>query len=108
MIFTEHHDAPVANPDAIRILDNTVNRTSRSGQVIGPDQRITTYQALKSITDWAAYQYFEEELKGTIKAGKLADFVILDKNPVKIDPKELGKLQVVETIKEGNTVYRKP
>jgi len=108
MIFTEHHDAPVAKPDAIRILDNTVNRTSRSGRVLGPDQRVTAYQALKSITDWAAYQYFEEDRKGTIKAGKLADFVILDKNPVKIDPKELGALQVVETIKEGNTVYRKP
>ncbi len=108
MIFTEHHDAPVANPDAIRILDNTVNRTSRSGQVIGSDQRVTAYQALKSITEWAAYQYFEEDLKGTLKAGKLADFVILDKNPVKIDSKELGALQVLETIKEGNTVYRKP
>jgi hypothetical protein len=107
MLFTEHHDAPVANPDAIRILDNTVNRTSRSGKVIGPNQCVTAYQALQSITSWAAYQYFEEDRKGSIKAGKLADFVILDKNPVKIDPKQLGNLVVMETIKEGKQVYVK-
>jgi predicted amidohydrolase YtcJ len=105
MIFTEHHDAPVANPDAIRILSATVNRVSRSGLVIGPDQRVTTYQALKSITHWAAYAAFEENLKGTIEAGKLADFVILDKNPLKIDPMSIGELKVVSTIKEGKTIY---
>ena len=107
MIFTEHHDAPVANPDALRILDATVNRTTRSGQVLGPDQRVAPYQALKSITEWAAYQYFDEDIKGTISKGKLADFVILDKNPLKIEPSNLYKLQVLETIKEGNTVYKK-
>jgi predicted amidohydrolase YtcJ len=106
MIFTEHHDAPVANPDAIRILHATVNRVSRSGDVIGPDQRVNAYLALKSITDWAAYTAFEENLKGTIAAGKLADFVILDKNPLKIDPMSFGDLKVLETIKEGSTVYK--
>jgi hypothetical protein len=107
MIFTEHHDAPVANPDAIRVLSATVNRVSRSGLVIGPDQRVTTYQGLKSITDWAAYAAFEENLKGTIKAGKLADFVILDRNPLKIDPTEITSLQVLSTIKEGRTIYQR-
>jgi predicted amidohydrolase YtcJ len=107
MIFAEHHDAPVANPDAIRVLDATVNRVSRSGLVIGPDQRVTAYQGLKSITDWAAYAAFEENLKGTITAGKLADFVILDKNPLKIDPLEISKLQVLSTIKEGKTIYQR-
>jgi hypothetical protein len=107
MIFTEHHDAPVANPDAIRILATTVNRTSRSGDVIGPDQRVSPYIALKSITDWAAYQSFEDDIKGTLKAGKLADFVILDKNPCKIDPAAINDLKVLETIKEGKTVYKR-
>jgi predicted amidohydrolase YtcJ len=106
MIFTEHHDAPVANPNALRVLSATVNRTSRSGIVIGPDQRVSPYIALKSITDWASYQAFEEKQKGTIKAGKLADFVILDRNPLTIDPLELDKLKVMETIKEGKTVYK--
>jgi len=105
MIFTQHHDAPVAFPDALRILHATVNRVSRSGDVIGPDQRVPVYTALKSITTWAAYQAFEENLKGTLKAGKLADFVILDKNPLKIEPMELDKLKVMSTIKEGKTIY---
>jgi predicted amidohydrolase YtcJ len=105
MIFTEHHDAPVAFPDAFRILSATVNRVSRTGQIIGPDQRVPVYIALKSITAWAAYQAFEENLKGTLKEGKLADFVILDKNPLKIEPMQLANLKVMSTIKEGKTIY---
>jgi len=105
MIFTQHHDAPVAFPDAFRILSATVNRVSRTGQIIGPDQRVPVYIALKSITTWAAYQAFEENLKGTLKEGKLADFVILDKNPMKIEPMDLSNLKVISTIKEGKTIY---
>jgi predicted amidohydrolase YtcJ len=105
MIFTQHHDAPVAFPDAFRILSATVNRVSRTGQIIGPDQRVPVYIALKSITAWAAYQAFEENLKGTLKEGKLADFVILDKNPMKIEPMDLSNLKVISTIKEGKTIY---
>jgi len=105
MIFTEHHDAPVALPNSIMILHTAVNRTSRSGDIIGPDQRISPYIALKSITEWAAYQYFEKDKKGTIKEGKLADLVILDKNPLKITPSEIMNIQVLETIKEGNNIY---
>lgn len=105
MIFTQHHDAPVAFPDALRVLHATVNRVSRSGDIIGPDQRVPVYIALKSITDWAAYQAFEENLKGTIKTGKLADFVILDRNPLKIDPMDISGLKVMATIKEGKTIY---
>ncbi len=107
MLFTEHHDAPVAFPDALRVLHSTVNRVSRSGDILGPDQRVSPYVALKSITDWAAYQAFEEDLKGTISAGKLADFVILDKNPLKIDPMAITSIAVVSTIKEGKPIYNK-
>ena len=107
MLLTNHHDAPVANPDALRILDAAVNRTTRTGKLLGADQRMTPYQALKSLTEWAAYQYFDEDIKGILAEGKLADFVILDKNPLKIDPQNLHKLQVIETIKEGEAVYRK-
>jgi predicted amidohydrolase YtcJ len=107
MIFTQHHDAPVAFPDALRVLHATVNRVSRSGDIIGPDQRVSSYIALKSITAWAAYQGFEENLKGTITAGKLADFVILDKNPLKIDPLTITDISINATIKEGKTIYNK-
>jgi len=107
IIFTQHHDAPVALPSSIAILATQVNRITRSGKVLGPDQRVGTFDALRSITVNAAYQYFEEDRKGTIEEGKLADFVILDKNPLKVEPEALWDLQVLETIKEGETVYRK-
>ena len=107
MIFTQHHDAPVALPNSLMILYATVNRISRSGDVIGPNERISPYNALRSITSWAAYQYFEEERKGTLEKGKLADLVVLDKNPLKIDSKQIKDIQVIETIKEGNVVYQK-
>jgi predicted amidohydrolase YtcJ len=106
MIFTEHHDAPVALPNSLMILHSIVNRTSRSGDIIGPDQRVSPYIALKSITDWAAYQYFEEDRKGTITEGKLADLVILDRNPLKVAASDIMNIQVLETIKEGSHVYQ--
>lgn len=105
MWFTEHHDAPVALPSSIMILHTTVNRTTRSGAVLGEDQRVSPYIALKSITDWASRQYFEENSKGTISVGKLADLVILDKDPLKVDPTKIHEIRVLETIKEGQTVF---
>jgi predicted amidohydrolase YtcJ len=107
MVFTQHHDAPVALPSSIAILASQVNRTTRSGQVLGPDQRVTPMEALKSITIHAAYQYFEEGSKGSIEPGKLADLVILSDDPLSIDPEALWNLEVVETIKEGETVFKK-
>ncbi len=106
MIYTQHHDAPVALPNSIAILATQVNRTTRSGEVLGPDQRVSVYDALRSITSNAAYQYFEEDRKGTIEVGKLADFVILDRNPLEVESQKLWDLQVLETIKEGQTVFR--
>ena len=108
MRFTQHHDAPVALPSAIMILHTTVNRSSRSGDVIGPDQRVSPFIALKSITEWAAWQYFEEQTKGTLTAGKLADLVILDKDPTAVAPETIKDIRVLETIKEGRTVYKAP
>jgi predicted amidohydrolase YtcJ len=54
----------------------------------------------------AAYQLKEEKAKGTLEAGKLADLVILEKNPLKVEPTTIKDIVVVETIKEGRTVYR--
>jgi len=107
LMVTSHTDAPVAFPNLMMVLWTTVNRVSRSGEVIGPDERLTPYQALKSITIWGAYQHFEEDRKGTIAEGKLADFVILDQNPLKVDPMVLKDIAILETIKEGETVYRR-
>lgn len=108
MLFTEHHDAPVAFPDAIAILDAVVNRRTRSRDILGPDQRLPVDIALKSITLWAAWQHFEEAKKGSIEVGKQADFVVLSDNPMKIDPEKLRSVKVVETIKQGKTIYPAP
>ncbi len=106
MIFTSHHDAPVAFPDSMRVLDATVTRVARgSGKVIGPDQRVDVVTALKAMTIWPAWQHYEEASKGSIEVGKLADFVILDKDPTAVDPDSLDQLKVTETIKEGETVF---
>lgn len=104
---TSHTDAPVALPNLMLILWTTVNRVSRSGSVMGPEERLTPYEALKSITIWGAEQFFEENKKGTLTVGKLADLVVLDKNPLKVDPMKLKDIVVLETIKEGKTVYKK-
>lgn len=108
MIFTEHHDSPVAFPDAMAILDAVVNRRTRSGDILGPTQRLPIDVALKSITLWAAWQHFEEGSKGSIEPGKVADFVVLSKNPVKVPSAQLRSIKVLETIKDGKTIYRAP
>lgn len=107
LMFSTHHDAPVALPDALRVLDATVNRTTRTDQVLGPEQRVSVYTALQAMTTWPAYQHFEESSKGQLKQGMQADLIILDKNPLKIKPVELHNLQVLETISRGETVYSK-
>jgi predicted amidohydrolase YtcJ len=103
--FGTHHDAPVAFPDSMRILDATVTRRSRSGDIIGPDQRVDVITALKAMTIWPAWQHFEEANKGSIEVGKLADFVILSDDPTAVDPETLDQLKVTETVKEGVSVY---
>jgi predicted amidohydrolase YtcJ len=103
---TNHTDFNVCPIDQMFVVWTAVNRVSRGGEVIGPDQRITPLEALKAITINAAYQYFEEKSKGSIEPGKLADLVILDKNPLKVDPMAIKDIKVVETIKEGKTIYK--
>jgi len=106
LVVTSHTDAPVALPNLMQVMWATVNRVSRSGKVIGPDERLTPIEALKSITLWGAYEHFEEKTKGSIEVGKLADLVILDRNPLTVDPLTINKIVVLETIKEGKTIYR--
>ena len=106
--FTYSHDAPVSPvPSILALVDAGVNRLSGSGKVVGPDERVAAYDALRAVTSTAAYQLKEEKTKGTLEPGKLADLVILDKNPLKVEPTTIKDIAVVETIKEGRTVYRR-
>jgi predicted amidohydrolase YtcJ len=106
MNFSQYHDAPVALPSAIRILSSVVTRRTRSGDILGAEQCIPLEAGLKYLTIWPAYHHYEEKHRGSIEVGKLADFVILDRNPLKIDTQDLAMLKVQETIKEGKTIYR--
>jgi hypothetical protein len=106
--FTFSHDAPVSpTPSILDLVDAGVNRLSGSGKVVGPDERVSPYDALRAVTATAAYQLKEEKNKGTLEAGKLADLVILDKNPLKVEPTTIKKILVLETIKEGKTVFER-
>ena len=104
---TNHTDFYVAPLDQMFMMWSAVNRVSREGEVLGPDQRITPMEALKSQTLWAAEQYGEQASKGTLEAGKLADMVILDRNPLKVEPMAIKDIKVVETVKEGTSIYKR-
>ncbi|GJF34946.1 amidohydrolase [Kitasatospora sp. NE20-6] len=104
--YTSHHDAPVALPDSIAVLSGQVTRRTRTdGTVLGPEQRVSALDAVRAITLNAAHQYGEQDRKGSIEVGKLADLVILSANPLTVDPEEIRSVEVVETIKAGTTVH---
>ena len=105
MKVTLHHDAPVAGIDILNVVSAAVNRRTTSGKLLGPEQAITPYEALRAVTKDAAWQYFEEHRKGTLEAGKLADMVILSEDPLAVDRMSIDQIEVVETIKEGKTVH---
>ena len=105
LIFTSHHDAPVALPDSMRVLSATVTRVTRSGEILGADQRVTPYEGLKAITIWPAYQHFEENQKGSIEVGKQADFVVLSANPLTVDPLTIADIKVLKTINDDKVVF---
>ena len=86
-------------------LQSMVTRKDFDGRVWGPNQRISVDDALRVCTMNAAHASFEEEIKGSITAGKLADFVILAEDPHDVDPDRLKEIQVVRTVVAGNTIY---
>jgi predicted amidohydrolase YtcJ len=102
---TNHTDAFVVPIDQMMTVWTAVNRPLRSGVTLGPDQRITPYEALQAITIDAAFQFREEDSKGSIKPGKRADLVILSDNPLTMDPAKINQVQVLETIKDGKSVW---
>ncbi len=90
-------DAPSVEPDAAAAT------IYRGGSILSINES-PVMDALKSITINATYQHFEEDRKGSLEAGKLADFVILDQNPLDVEPADLASIRVMETIKEGVTI----
>ena len=103
--FSVHSDAPVTFPNSMRLLDSVVNRTTRTDQVLGEEHRVTPMQALKAMTIWPAYQHYEEKIKGSLEVGKQADFVILDRDPLTIEHRELKNIKVLQTINNDQLIY---
>lgn len=107
LVFTFHQDTPVLLPNMLETIWCAVNRKTKEGKILGEEEIITVYEALKAITINAAYQYFEEKEKGSIKPGKNADFVILDQNPLTIQKEKIKDIQIIQTWKEGKLVFDK-
>lgn len=105
--FSIHNDSPVTPVDPLLLVWNAVNRTTRAGVVLGPEQRIAVIDALRAVTSDAAWQNFEENTKGSIEPGKLADFVVLERNPLTVPPAGIRDIPIAETIISGETVYTK-
>jgi predicted amidohydrolase YtcJ len=104
--FTVHDDTPVTPVNPLQLVWVATNRQTTGGRTLGPEQRIDSQQALRAVTADAAWQNHEEKIKGTLEVGKLADFVVLDGNPLKTPPAELRKLRVLQTVVGGRTIYR--
>ncbi|MDQ8014138.1 MAG: amidohydrolase [Flavobacterium nitrogenifigens] len=104
---TNHTDFVVAPLDQMMVLWSAVNRISRGGATVGANQRVTPYEGLQAMTINVAAQYDEAVRKGTLTAGKLADLVILDKNPLKVDAMKIKDIKILETIKNGKSIYKR-
>ena len=104
---SNHTDFNVTPLDPFWVMSSAVNRISRSGKVIGPDQRVDTYTALQAMTTGPAWQVFEENRKGKIKEGMLADFVVIKNNPLKQKVEALKENEVLATVKEGKVIFKK-
>lgn len=105
--FTLHQDCPVLPPDMIKTLWCAVNRKTKNGVLLGENEKISVFEALKSVTINGAYEYFEEESKGTIEVGKRADLIVLSENPLECESENLDKISVLATFKDGSCVFKK-
>ncbi len=103
--FSLHTDAPVVPPSPMHAMWSAVNRTTRSGQLLGPDQRISPMDALRALTIWPAWQHFDEASRGSITVGKKADLVVLEADPLSTDPAKIKDIAVITTIKDGKPIY---
>ena len=82
-----------------------MNRKTRDGVVLGADQRITFDEALYAVTLGSAYQYFEEDRKGSITPGKRADLVVLERDPAQVPIDDVSEVGILETFARGRSIY---
>jgi predicted amidohydrolase YtcJ len=99
-------DAPVITPDPLTGIRDAIVRRTAAGQVIGPDERLTARDALAMYTRGSAYAMHRETELGSLEPGKLADFTVLDGNPLSIDPERITGIQVLATLVDGRPTYQ--
>lgn len=107
LTYTIHNDSPVILPNVFHSIWCACNRLTRSGDLLGEEECIDVYSALKAVTINAAYSYFEEDEKGTLEAGKRADFIILDANPLAVNKMHLKNINVIQCFKDGQVIFKK-
>jgi len=91
------------------VFGQPVDTVYHNGSILTMTGKEPTYvEGLKAMTEWVAEQYGELDSKGTLEAGKRADLVILDKDPLKVNPMDIKDIKVVETIRDGFTIYPAP
>ena len=105
--FSFHQDSPVTEPNMLHSVWCAVNRITRGGVQLDKSRAIDTYTALMATTCGGAYGYFEEETKGVLKPGAVADFVILSADPTAVDPMHINDISVLATIKEDIMLFRR-
>ena len=98
-------DCPVADPDPLIGVRDAIIRRTGNGQAFGLSEGITAQQAFELYTKEAAYFSFEEEERGTLKEGKMADLVVLEKDPMAVSPEEIPDCKVKMTVVGGRIVY---
>jgi predicted amidohydrolase YtcJ len=99
-------DAPVITPDPLTGIRDAIVRRTAAGQVIGPDERMAARDALALYTAGGAFAMHRETEIGSLEPGKLADFTVLDRNPLRVDPEEITGIRVLATIVDGTPTYQ--
>ena len=94
-------------PNQLLTIHNAVNRRTPKGRILGENQKISVMEAIRAVTINGAYQSFEENRKGSLEAGKYADFVLLDQNPLKVEENQIKNIQVLATFKQGELLYQR-
>ena len=97
-----HSDLPMGRSDPIGMMSCAVNRVTPSGRVAGPEQRVTVAEALHAVTLGAAHSWRREHELGSIEPGKLANFTVVDRNPLDTDPAQIDGIDVLGTFFEGH------
>ncbi|WP_066383731.1 amidohydrolase [Neobacillus mesonae] len=107
VLFTLHSDCPITPISPLFSVWAAVNRVTRDGHILGPEQRIDVMTALKSMTIYGAELNFDEKISGSIEIGKQADFVVLEEDPTAVNPMDIKDIQIQSTFIDGKPVYMK-